>query len=105
MVWPLVSLLLSSCLFNRDFSDSECEGLSLKAYRGFPKALNDFNTHCKGRKVTYTKEHCQQALGELIVNGHADYLKEKYGNRVLECFSEREKEKFLREAPGDEDIP
>lgn len=92
-------LFLFSCQFKRNFSDEECEGLSLKAYRGFPKALHDFNTHCRDRKITYTKEHCQRALADLIVNGRADYLVEKYGKRVLECFSEQEKERFLRSTP------
>ena len=87
--------LLPSCQA-RKLSLEECENLSFKAYKGFPKALNDFEKHCGEHEVTYTRELCQKALGDLVLKGDGPSLKEKYGERILNCFSEKEKTKFLK---------
>ena len=90
-------LLLASCQGGSPLSRQECEELSLKAYKGFPQALNTFNKRCQNVEITYTKEHCQKAFKDLVLDGRPSALKNKYGDRVLDCFSEKEKGKFLRE--------
>ena len=91
-----IFLFLLSCQFNKNLSQKECEDLSFKSYKGFPKALNDFNRYCGDHNIIYTKEYCQSALKELVLHGDSSVLKDKYGDRILECFSEKEKEKFLK---------
>ncbi len=92
----VIIIFFCSCQIKRNLSQEECETLSLKAYKGFPKALNDFNTHCKKYTIRYTKEYCQNAFEGLILGTDAATLKDRYGQRVLECFSEKEKARFLK---------
>ena len=88
--------LFSSCQPDKKLSIEECEELSFKSYKGFPKAANDLKKHCSDYRLKYTKEICQKAFKELIINGNEEYLKQKFGEKIINCFSEKEKKKFLR---------
>lgn len=67
----------------------------MKAYKGFPKAAHEFKKNCGGIQIKYTKDHCQKAFQDLVLVGKEDQLKKKYGDRILECFNERQTNKFL----------
>ena len=88
----------SGCLDKNQVLDSHsCDNLSLAAFRGNPKAAFKFKEGCKGIKVTYLKELCQEALNEFVLGRPLIYLEEKYGNKIGGCFTQNDIKKFANE--------
>lgn len=92
----LLFFLLTGCLGKTDYTQSECETLSLETYRGSPKSAQKLKEYCGNYQIKYTKEHCQKAFEFLIMDGTPKKLKAQFGDRVLECFDQRQTDKFLR---------
>tara|TARA_R110000868_G_scaffold117600_16_gene312645 strand:- start:23966 stop:24226 length:261 start_codon:yes stop_codon:yes gene_type:complete len=78
-----------------EFTKDECETLSLESYRGSPKSAHQLREYCSNYKLTYTKNHCQKAFELLILENRPEVIKQKFGERALECFDQRQKDKFL----------
>jgi len=91
----IILLSLVSCISGKDYSKEECETLSLESYRGSPKSAHLLKENCSEFKLKYTKDLCQKSFEALILNGNAQSLKQKFGDRVIECFDQRQKDKFL----------
>lgn len=79
-----------------DYTQSECETLSLETYRGSPKSAHALKNYCGQYKLNYTAAHCQKAFERLILDGRSEQLKKDFGERVLECFDQRQLDKFLK---------
>jgi len=94
----LLSILLGlgGCLEKSDYSQAECETLSFESYRGNPKSAHKLKKYCEQYKLQYTKEHCQKAFEFFILNGREQDIKNKFGERAMECFDQRQLDKFLR---------
>tara|TARA_R110000868_G_scaffold129349_5_gene338026 strand:+ start:7682 stop:7981 length:300 start_codon:yes stop_codon:yes gene_type:complete len=95
MIKILSLLLLSSCFGKTEFTKDECETLSLESYRGSPKSAHQLQEYCTQYKLTYTKKHCQKAFELLILESRPEVIKKKFGDRALECFDQRQTDKFL----------
>ncbi len=96
MVKYLIFFSLLGCIGKSEYTKDECETLSLETYRGSPKSAHLHKKHCGEYKLKYTQAYCQKSLQDLILDGRALALKQKYGDRILECFDQGQKEKFLR---------
>ena len=96
MIKILAALLLIGCVSKTEYTQDDCETLSLEAYRGSPKSAHKLKEYCGKYKLTYTNEHCQKAFEALILDGRPEPLKQKFGERVLECFDQRQTDKFLK---------
>jgi hypothetical protein len=79
-------LILSSCLEKSEYSQEECELLSMQSYRGIPKKAHLFKKYCQSRELNYTAELCQKAFSDLLMLRDTEALKKKYGDQILECF-------------------
>lgn len=93
--WLIVFILLISCT-KKDYTQRDCELFSMHSYRGLPEAMVKYKKYCTKYELHYTKEHCQKALTDLILYGDENFLKEKYGTDIMQCFTERNLEKFLK---------
>ena len=85
--------LITSCTGGGDEKLS-CDELSMKCYRGFPRACNAVKTKCSSEKITYTKEKCQKAFNRLLLGGKIDEVKNLFGDPIVGCFSESELSKY-----------
>ncbi len=96
MVKYLIFFSLLGCIGKSQYTIDECETLSLESYRGSPKSAHLLKKYCGEYKLKYTKDYCQKSFEHLILDGRAQALKQKYGERILECFDQGQKDKFLR---------
>lgn len=92
LIFTLLALL-SACNSN---DDRDCESLSMRTFRGFPRDAHKFQKHCKDKPVYYTQELCKKALRKLILSSSEKELKKEFGERVMECFNQSDIEKFLK---------
>lgn len=74
----------------------DCENLSMKKFKGFPRAAHKFDKKCRDVPVKYTSELCQKALVDLIVLKNIDKIKERYGAPVTGCFTKNDLKRFLK---------
>ena len=85
----------SSC--KKNLSKYECEELSLRSFKGFPKASNDFKKNCTKYKITkFSHIECQKALTLLISTENIHIVKKKYSDRIINCFTKSDLEKFSK---------
>jgi len=89
-----ISLLLTSCMSKEVAED--CEDLSMKCYRGFPRKCNKLKKTCSGKKIRYTAELCQKAFNDLMFGREFSQVLGVYGKRVEGCFNEREIYKYKK---------
>ena len=89
----LIFVFLISCNSNEDL---DCEALSMKTFRGFPRDAHKFKEYCQNKNVYYTQALCKKALNKLILSASEKDLKAEFGARVMECFNESDIEKFLK---------
>ena len=90
-----IALAVSFSCSNKEYTKDECEILSMESYKGLPKKSHLFKKHCKNfTDLHYTKELCQKALGDLILNKSADYINKQYGPQIGHCFSKNDLKKF-----------
>ena len=89
-------VFLSGCFEKNQYTQEECETLSFETYRGNPKSAHKLKNYCGQYKLQYTKDHCQKAFELLILNGREQDIKNKFGDRAMECFDQRQLDKFQR---------
>ncbi len=87
-----IFLVLFSCTSAPD--KDECEELSMKKYKGIPTASNRFDKFCQNISIKYTEKLCQKALIEFMMNGDVTSLKEKYGDKIIHCFTQDDLNRF-----------
>lgn len=91
----LLIILVASC--NKEYTQESCEELSLKKYRGFPNASHEFDKNCKGKfQIKYTQKACNAAFLGLVTHGSKEKLEAEFGKRILECFTDMQKNKHLQ---------
>lgn len=86
-------LLLISCQVD-DYSNLDCEKFARETYRGLPKSAHKFKKYCSKRELNWSTEKCKQALKDLILGKSKKYLETNYGKVVMECYSQKDLEKF-----------
>ena len=90
LIYKLIPLLLIfSCTQRID-----CENLSMKKFKGFPRAAHKFDQECKGIDVKYTSELCQKALVDLIVFKNTKKVVARFGAPVMGCFTQSDLKRF-----------
>lgn len=89
----LIGIFATSCVKKPD--QAECEELSMKVFKGVPSSINDFKEYCQDYKVKYTGNLCQKALASLIMGSDEKKLKEKFGNKIMNCFTQNDLDNFL----------
>lgn len=92
----IISIFISVSCDKKIYSETECNDLSMKSFKGMPKAANEFQKHCQNIKIKYTHELCQEALNELIISGNYSAIIQKYGNPTAGCFTENDLNKFRK---------
>jgi len=90
-----ISLILFGCQ-KKVYDAKTCEDLSIRAFKGWPKDANEFKKNCQGIEITFTKEKCQEALNDFILNGNIEKLKSDFGEKAPDCLTNADKEKFLK---------
>ena len=89
----LVVSLFTSCT-KKTYDNATCSRLSMDSFKGSPKALNEFEKHCKNAQIAFTHENCQNALNDLIMSASLSQVVKKYGAGVEGCFTENDLIKF-----------
>lgn len=87
----LFLILSVSCQPEEKFS---CDELSMMKYKGVPLSSKNFEEQCKGAKITYTKELCQEALTELMRSNSLAEVKAEFGDPVENCFTAADLNRF-----------
>lgn len=96
IIWLIsISLLISACQ-KKVYNSVVCEDLSIRAFKGWPKALNEYKKNCQGIEITFTKQRCQEVLNNFVLIGDIDLIKSKYGERASECLTLSDLKKFTR---------
>ena len=72
----------------------ECNRLSIKSFKGSPKALNELNKNCSQIKYKYTKKFCQKILSRFILTGSQVLILKEFGPHSLECLTETDLKTF-----------
>lgn len=88
-------IAFSSCQ-PEEYTKEKCNELSQKSFKGMPKAAKEFQDHCQGVPIKYTKEACQKALNDLILTGDYGGVLEKHGKQAAGCFTENDINKFRK---------
>ena len=83
-----------SCVDNDKSRQGDCDTLSMKCYRGFPRSCDEMKNRCENKKITYTRDLCQKAFNKLIFTKDLKLVKGLYTDRIIECFNERELQKY-----------
>lgn len=96
IIWLIsISLLISACQ-KKVYNSDVCEDLSIRAFKGWPKALNEYNKNCQGIEITFTKQRCQEVLNNFVISGDIELIKSKYGEKSSECLTSSDLKKFTR---------
>ena len=90
----LLGLLLITSCSEKAFDQEDCQELSFKMFKGFPKAAHQFNNHCTKKKIYISKEDCQKALASLMLSGSLKRVKEEYSDKVIGCFNQADIDRF-----------
>ena len=89
----LFSTFILSCQKDKS-REGDCDTLSMKCYRGFPRSCNELEKRCNDKEIKFTKELCQDAFNKLILSKDLTLVKKLYSKRIEECFNERERKKY-----------
>lgn len=94
IILVLSPLLFSSCTKTETISDFECEEIAMKDFKGLPSYGKVFKENCMERDLVYSRQKCQLAFNDLIYGKGLVEIKKTYGERIINCFNERELEKY-----------
>ncbi|ATH08538.1 hypothetical protein BIY24_11425 [Halobacteriovorax marinus] len=89
----LFSLLSLSCT-KKDFTQAECETLSMKKFKGHHRESHQFDNYCKQYKIHYSQKRCKTALNQLILGANLEKLQKAHGLDIAECFTKNDLKKF-----------
>lgn len=92
----IISILIFSSCEKKIYTETECNDLSMKSFKGMPKAANEFQKYCQSIIIKYTHDLCQEALNELIISGNYSGIIQKHGNPISGCFTENDLNKFRK---------
>lgn len=92
-----ISLSIFSCTEEKIYNQEVCEDLSMSFYRGLPKPSKDFKDNCQKFKVKYDQKRCQSALEAMMLGSNTEKLKKKFGDKIMGCFNQQDKERFLKD--------
>ncbi|MDD0851922.1 hypothetical protein HBN50_02390 [Halobacteriovorax sp. GB3] len=68
----------------------------MKDFRGLPNYGSEFKKNCQGKVLRYSRRTCQLAFNELVQGKKEQELIAKFGERIIQCFNERELNKYGR---------
>lgn len=94
LILAITTLFFSSCIKNEKLSDFECEEIAMKDFKGLPSYGKVFKESCMDRELVYSRQKCQLAFNDLIYGKGLVEIKKTYGERIINCFNERELEKY-----------
>jgi hypothetical protein len=89
----ILGLALSSCS-KKNYTQDDCEELSMKKFKGYQRESHLFDKNCKSFTIHYSKMRCQKALKEMILGSSLEQLKKKHGSKVDQCFTDNDLQKF-----------
>ncbi len=92
-----ILLLILSCTEEKVYNQEVCEDLSMNSYRGLPKPSKEFRDNCKKFKIEYHQKKCQSALESMMLGMNTDKLKKKFGDKIMGCFNQKDRERFLKD--------
>lgn len=90
------------CLFtflscSKNYDAEVCDDLAMKKYRGQPFESNEYDKNCMGKiQHKITTQMCQSALESLITEGKEEILKQKFGPKIMSCFTGDDLKKYLK---------
>ena len=96
---PILTILLLFSLqgcFSKNYQLEDCETLSMKKFKGWPNAANEFDDHCLKYDLKYSQKTCQQALQALIAQKSEEDLKKTFGDQIMDCFTSNDLDNFLK---------
>ena len=91
-----IILLTLSCTEEKIYNQEVCNDLSMKFFRGLPKPSKEFKDKCKNYKIDYDQKKCQLALQSMMLGSNEESLKKKFGDRIMGCFNQGDRERFLK---------
>lgn len=91
-----ILLLTLSCTEEKIYNQEVCNDLSMKFFRGLPKPSKEFKDKCKNFKIEYDQAKCQLALQAMMLGSNENSLKKKFGDKVMGCFNQGDRERFLK---------
>jgi hypothetical protein len=92
----LILIFLSSSCSKKVYTQSDCEELSMKKFKGYQRESHIFDNNCKKFDIHYTSSRCQKALKDMILGSSLKSLKATYGPKIDQCFTENDLNKFQK---------
>jgi hypothetical protein len=68
----------------------------MKSFKGSPIAANKFKNNCKGITNKYSNKICKQALQGLMMGSSREDLEERFGEKIMNCFTQNDLNNFLK---------
>lgn len=93
----IISLFgLMSCQSENISEKQDCDQLSMNCYKGKPNDCYALKKYCSDTEYQYTNEKCQNAFNGLMMGATKEALSTQYGERILECFTSDQIDKYLK---------
>lgn len=92
----LLMITVFSVISCTKYNEDKCQELAFKAYHGQPNASNQLKNNCQNYKIKITPNDCQKAFVAMADGMIEGNLKQKFGNKILACFTKKDKKLLLR---------
>lgn len=89
-------MIISLLQCSQNYTKQDCEELSIRKYKGHPRSSNLFDSNCGTYTLKYSQKQCQKAFVELSMGKNKDQLKDKFGSKIIECFTSSDLKRFLK---------
>ncbi len=67
----------------------------MKSFKGSPIAASKFQNNCQGIPNKYSNKVCKQALQGLMMGSSSEDLQERFGKKIMNCFTQNDLKNFL----------
>lgn len=68
----------------------------MKSFKGSPIAANKFKNNCQKIPNNYSNKICKQALQGLMMGSLREDLEDRFGKKIMNCFTQNDINNFLK---------
>ena len=92
----LMVFLFYSCVSSKNYTQEDCELLSMRAFKGLPKESKLFQDHCGDYVIKHDRAYCESVLKSLVLSGSKKAVTDQHGPEALECLTENDLKAFIK---------
>ncbi len=88
--------LFCACM-SKNYTQEDCELLSMRAFKGLPKESKLFQDHCGGYVIKHDRAYCESVLKSLVLSGSKKAVTDQHGPEAIECLTQNDLKAFLKQ--------